>query len=224
VPNISPDPEAGIGAWSELQFVNAMLKGVGRNNEHLYPAVPYTSYQRMALDDVRDLYAFSRTLPPDATASRPHELPLPFRFRRLLGVWKLLFLDGKPFVPDPAKEAVYHRGAYLIEGPAHCAECHSARNVLGGITPSERFAGGAAPDGKGWVPNLTPHANALATWSVTDMAFFLKTGLAPDGSSVGSSMSEVIRNTSRLTPDDRRAMAVYLKALPPRPGRKPATK
>jgi mono/diheme cytochrome c family protein len=221
VPNISTGPGAGIGAWTELQFVNAMLKGVGPNNEHLYPSFPYTSYQRMSLDDVRDLYAFLRTLPPDLTPSEPHQLPLLFSFRRILGAWKLLFLDGKQFTPDPARGIEYNRGAYLVEGPGHCAECHSARNFLGGIKSSERFAGGANPEGKGWVPNITPHVNALGKWSAKDIEFFLETGIAPDSSAVGSGMSDVIRNISKLPPDDRRAMAAYLKTLPPRQVSKP---
>jgi mono/diheme cytochrome c family protein len=221
-PNISPDPKAGIGAWSEADFANAMLRGVGRNGEHLYPSFPYTSYQRMRLDDVRDLYAFLKTLPPDATPSAPHQLPFPFTVRRLVGAWKLLFLDGRTFAPDASKDAVHNRGGYLVEGPGHCAECHSGRNVLGAIDPERRFAGGTDLEGKGgWVPNITPHADGLAGWSVQDMTFFLETGLTPEGASVADSMAEVIRNTSKLAPPDRQAMATYLKALPPRPGKKP---
>jgi len=225
VPNISPDANAGIGAWTELEFANAMLRGVGRNHEHLYPSFPYTSYQRMSLGDVRDLYAFLRTLPPDATPSAPHELPFPFNVRAGLGVWKLLFVDGKPFAPDPAKDAVHNRGAYLIEGPGHCAECHSGRNVLGGIEPERRFAGGADPEGKGgWVPNITPHADGLAAWSAADFELFLQTGLTPDGYSVAGGMADVIANTAKLSPADRSAMAVYLKALPARAGKAPPRK
>ena len=223
VPNISSDTKAGIGAWTEAQFATAMLKGVGRDGEHLYPAFPYTSYQRMALDDVRDLYAFMKTLPPATTPSEPHQLPFPFTIRRGLGLWKLLFLDGQPFVPDQSKDAAANRGAYLVEGPGHCAECHSGRNILGGINGSQRFAGGADLEGKGgWVPNITPHADGLADWSVKDFEFFLQSGQTPVGASVEGSMADVIRNTSKLTPDDRHAMSVYLKALPPRPGKKPA--
>ena len=224
VPNISSDPTYGIGSWTELQFANAILKGVGRNNEHLFPALPYVSYQRMSLDDVRDLYAFLKTVPRDSKPSEPHEVPFPFNVRRILGGWKLLFLDGKPFAPDRTKDAVYNRGAYLVEGPGHCAECHSARNLLGGIKPSERFAGGADPEGKGWVPNITPHANGLAEWSATDLEFMLQTGLTPAGASAGSNMAAVIRSISKLTAEDRHAIAVYLNALPPRPGSKPAKK
>lgn len=222
VPNISPDAKAGIGAWNELQFANAMLKGVGRNGEHLYPSFPYTSYQRMSLDDVRDLFAYLRSLPSVATPSEPHRLPFPFNIRESLGLWKLLFVDGKPFTPDPARDAAYNRGAYLVEGPGHCAECHSSRNLLGGIKPATRFAGGADPEGKGgWMPNITPHADGLSEWSAKDMEFFLETGLTPDGYSVASSMADVITNTSKLSPADRAAMAAYLKALPPHPGKKP---
>jgi mono/diheme cytochrome c family protein len=220
VPNISSDPKAGIGAWTELQFANAMLKGVGRDNQHLYPSFPYTSYQRMSLDDVRDLYAFLKTVPADATPSQPHQLPFPFNVRRTLGVWKLLFVDGKPFTPDPARDVAYNRGAYLVEGPGHCAECHSGRNILGGINASQRFAGGADLEGEGWVPNITPHPNGLPDWSDKDMEFLLETGFTPDGFAVTSTMSDVIRSTSQLSADDRRSMAVYLRALPPREGTK----
>jgi mono/diheme cytochrome c family protein len=222
VPNISSDPKAGIGSWTELQFANAVLKGVGRNNEHLYPSFPYTSYQRMSLDDVRDLYAFLKTVPPETTPSEPHSLPFPFNIRRSIGVWKLLFFEGKPFVADPARDSGYNRGTYLVEGPGHCAECHSARNILGGIKQSERFAGGADLEGQGWVPNITPHSNGLPDWSVADVEFLLETGLMPNSSPVGSSMASIIRGTSKLTTDDRHAIAVYLHALPPRPGSKPA--
>jgi mono/diheme cytochrome c family protein len=222
-PNISPDPDTGIGSWSEANFADAMLEGTGPGGQHLYPSFPYTSYQRMSLDDVRDLYAFLRSVPPVSKPSEAHQLRFPFNLRWGIGAWKLLFLDGKRFVPDPAKDATYNRGAYLIEGPGHCAECHSARNVFGAIKSSSRFAGGPALEGKGWVPNITPHADGLASWSTQDMEYFLETGLTPDGYAVGDSMAEVIANTSKLSADDRRAMAVYLKALPPVAGKKPAT-
>jgi mono/diheme cytochrome c family protein len=221
VPNISPDPQTGIGAWSELRFANAMLKGVGPNNQHLYPSFPYTSYQRMSVDDVRDLHAFLKSLPPVKTPSEAHQLPFPFNIRWGIGAWKLLFLDGLPFKPDATKDAAFNRGAYLVEGPGHCAECHSTRNVLGAVKPSSRFAGGPDLEGKGWVPNITPHADGLAAWSAQDMEFFLQTGLTPDGYAVGESMADVILNTAKLTTDDRRAMATYLKALPPLAGKKP---
>lgn len=224
VPNISPDPKAGIGAWPEEAFVNAMKEGVGIKGEHLYPAFPYTSYQRMALDDVRDLYAFMKTLPPDATPSQPHLLPFPFNVRRGLGLWKLIYVDGKAFTPDPGKSAVLNRGAYLVEGPGHCAECHSPRNAIGGIIPDKRFAGGVDAEGKGWVPNITQHADGIAKWSDKDIAYLLQSGLTPENDAVGSSMADVIANTSKLSDADRAAMAAFLKSLPPRPGKRPSKK
>lgn len=220
VPNISPDATYGIGAWSEEAFVNAVLRGLGRNGEHLYPAFPYTSYQRMALDDVRDLYAFLKTLPAEVRPSEPHQVPFPFNVRRGLGLWKLLYLDGKPFAADPSKSAEVNRGAYLVEGPGHCAECHSPRDLLGGIVAARRFAGGPDAEGKGWVPNITPHTDGIATWSGDDIAYLLRSGLTPDSDSVGSTMADVVRHTAKLSDADRAAIAAYLKTLPPRPGRK----
>lgn len=222
VPNISSDSKAGIGGWSDLQFVNAMTRGVGRNGEHLYPAFPYTSYERMSSTDLRDLFAYLKTTPAVATPAPPHKVGFPFNIRRTLGGWKLLFFDTKPFTMDATKTPEWNRGAYLVEGPGHCAECHSRRNVLGGIAADGRFAGGPDPEGKGFIPNITSHADGLAKWSQKDIEYLLETGFTPDSDSVGSSMADVIENTSRLSPEDRRAMAVYLKSLPARPGKRPA--
>lgn len=220
-PNISPDRQHGIGAWTEVEFANAMLRGIGRGGEHLYPAFPYTSYQRMALVDVRDLFAFIMTLPHDDTPSASHEVPFPFNVRRGLGLWKLLYLDGRTFVPDPTRDAQLNRGAYLVEGPGHCAECHSPRDILGGIAADRRFAGGPDPEGKGWVPNITPHEDGNASWSANDIAYLLESGFTPDFDSVGSSMADVVANTGKISAEDRMAMAAYLKSLPPRPGPRP---
>jgi mono/diheme cytochrome c family protein len=226
VPNISPDPQDGIGNWSEANFVAALWKGTSEHGSNLYPALPYTSYQYMQLDDVRDLFAYLKTLPPVSGKIRRHDLAFPFNERRLLGVWKLLFLHGGPFVPDPSKSAQWNRGAYLVNGPGHCAECHSPRNALGGIVDSERFAGGPAADGKGWVPNITPaglrHQNPA--WSEKDIASFLGDGMTASGDFAGGSMADVIRNTSLLSPGDRAAIATYIAALPPTQGPTPPPK
>ena len=178
-PNISPDRDHGIGQWSELTFVNALLRGVGKDGEHLYPALPYTSYHNISVADARDVFAYIGTLPGVEEPSRRHDVPFPFSIRRALGGWKFLFFDDKPFTPDPSKSPQWNRGAYLVEGPGHCAECHSPRNVLGAIKPAERFAGGPEPEGKGWVPNITPHADGISAWSEADIAEFLKSGLTP---------------------------------------------
>jgi mono/diheme cytochrome c family protein len=213
VPNISPDPNDGIGRWSEADFVTAVLKGTSPAGFHYYPAFPYASYERARTEDVRDLFAYLKTLAPVPGKARDHQLAFPFNIRRNVGVWKFLFMDGKPFAPDPSRPAQWNRGAYLVNGLGHCAECHSPRNFLGGIVSAQRFAGGPNPEGEGWVPNITQ--KGLDEWSAKDVAYFLETGQMPDGDSAGGSMARVIKNTSQLSPQDRAAMAEYLKSLPP---------
>jgi mono/diheme cytochrome c family protein len=224
VPNISPDPADGIGRWTEAQFVTAVTKGTSPTGTHYFPVFPYTTYQHAKVEDVRDLFAYLKTLPQVTGKVRDHDVPFPFNIRRNIGIWKWLFMDGKPFMPDPARSAQWNRGAYLVNSLGHCAECHSPRNFLGGIIASQRFAGGPNPEGKGWVPNITQ--KGLADWSEKDLAYFLETGQTPDGDSVGGSMVAVIRNTSQLSPEDRAAIADYVKSLPPvdgppRPPKKP---
>jgi mono/diheme cytochrome c family protein len=226
VPNISPDPKDGIGRWSEADFVSAMWDGTTPGGHHLYPAFPYTSFRHMTLTDLRDLFAYLKTLPPVSGKVRGPDLAFPFNIRRGLGIWKLLFLRGGPFVADPSKSAQYNRGAYLVNGPGHCAECHSPRNFLGAIIDSERFAGGPTPDGKDWVPNITPAGlqhgdNAQSPWSQSDIASFLSDGQTPSGDFAGGAMAEVIRNTSQLGKEDRTAIAAYIAALPSRQGPAP---
>lgn len=223
VPNISPDPTAGIGRWSEADFVTALLKGTSPKREHYFPAFPYTSYQKMTSADARDLFAYIKTLPQVTSKAPDHEVGFPFDLRRNLGVWKWLFLDGKPFVADGSKSPQWNRGAYLVNALGHCAECHSPRNALGGIEEKQRFAGGPNPEGQGWVPNITQ--SGLKDWSEKDIAYFLKTGETPEGDTAGGSMAPVIRNTTQLGDDDRAAMATYLKSLPavegpPKPAKK----
>ena len=192
------------------------------NGAHYYPAFPYGSYQLAKVEDVRDLFAYLKTLPAVSGNAPDHELPFPFSIRRAVGVWKLLFLDGKPFTPDAARSAEWNRGAYLVNGWGHCAECHSPRNALGGIVSAQRFAGGPNPEGQGFVPNITQ--KGLADWSEKDIGYFLETGMTPGYDTAGGSMARVIRNTAKLSAEDRAAMAVYLKSLPavdgpPRPPR-----
>jgi mono/diheme cytochrome c family protein len=213
VPNISPDPADGIGRWSEADFVTAVLKGTSPAGTHYFPAFPYASYQHARVEDIRDLFAYLKTLAPVSGKVRDHDVPFPFSIRRNVGIWKFLFLDGKPFVADAAHSAAWNRGAYLVNSLGHCAECHSPRNFLGGIISAQRFAGGPNPEGEGWVPNITQ--KGLADWSVKDFSYFLETGQTPDGDSAGGSMVRVIKNTSELSPADRDGIAEYLKSLPP---------
>ena len=217
-PNISPDPSQGIGKWAEADFVTAMIKGTSPDGRHYFPAFPYTSYQRIGTGDLRDLFAYLKTLPAVQDKSKPHDVPFPFNIRRTLGGWKFLFLDGKPFEGDPTKDAVWNRGAYLVNGPGHCAECHSPRNVLGGIIASQRFAGGPAPDGDGFVPNITQKGLSMSHDQVVKL---LETGETPDGDTVGGEMGKVVANTAKLSAEDRAAIATYIKSLPPIDGPKP---
>jgi len=223
VPNISSDPDAGIGRWSEADFLTALLKGTSPQGEHYFPAFPYTSYQKMTPGDARDLFAYLKTLAPVTAKAPGHAIGFPFNIRRNLGIWKLLFLGGRPFTPDSGQSAQWNRGAYLVNALGHCAECHSPRNALGGINAAQRFAGGPEPEGKGWVPNITQ--KGLKDWNEKDIAYFLETGETPDGDTAGGSMTRVIRNTSQLSAEDRAAIATYLKSLPavegpPKPARK----
>ena len=212
VPNISPHPADGIGAWTEAAFVTALVKGTSPDGRHYYPSLPYTSYQRMDIGDVRDLFAYIKTLPPVQGGRRGHELRFPFNIRRGVGLWKLLDLDGEPFRPDPAKPESWNRGAYLVTGPAHCGECHTPRNLIGGPIKSLAFAGGPNPDGEGWIPNITQ--KPLKDWSENNFSELLDTGRTENGESVSGAMAEVVKNTARLSPQDRAAMATYLKSLP----------
>jgi mono/diheme cytochrome c family protein len=226
VPNISPDPNDGIGRWTEADFVTAVQKGTSPTGVHYFPAFPYTSYQHAKLEDVRDLFAYLKTLAPVSGKVRDHDMRFPFSIRRNVGVWKFLFMDGKPFVADAARSAQWNRGAYLVNSLGHCVECHSPRNFLGGIVAAQRFAGGPDPEGEGWVPNITQ--KGLAEWSAKDIEYFLETGQMPDGDSAGGSMARVIKNTSQLSPEDRAGIADYIKSLPPVDGppkpKKKATK
>src|SRR5467141_2225410 len=212
-PNISPDPVDGIGRWTEAEFVNAVTKGISPTGFHYFPAFPYTSYQHARVEDVRDLFAYLKTLPVVSGKVRDHDVPFPFNVRRNIGIWKLLFMDGKPFTPDAARSRQWNRGAYLVNSLGHCEECHSPRNFLGGIVAAQRFAGGPNPEGEGWVPNITQ--KGLGEWSAKDIAYFLETGQTPDGDTAGGAMVRVIKNTSQLTPEDRAAIAEYVKSLPP---------
>jgi mono/diheme cytochrome c family protein len=216
VPNISPDKETGIGTWTTLDFVNSMKRGVGPGGTHLYPAFPYASYQRMTYEDLIDLKAYLDTLPAVRNEVPPHQLTFPYNIRRAVGLWQLLFVDGKSFTPDPQKNDELNRGAYLVQGPGHCGECHTTRNFLGATIPSMAFAGARNPEGKGRIPNITPSHEGIGGWSEDEIVEFLTTGSTPEFDVVGGLMAPVQENLAKLTPQDRAAIAAYLKSLPPR--------
>ncbi len=208
-PNISPSPQ-GIGDWTDAEVVQAVMRGVSPEGAHYYPAFPYTAYNKAEVQDVADLVAFLRTLPPSDAESRPNEVGFPFSIRRLLGGWKLMFLSEDwvlrgDLTPEQA------RGRYLVEALGHCSECHTPRNALGGLD-RERWLGGAPnPAGEGRIPNITPGG---LSWSEGEIAAYLATGFTPEFDVAGGLMAEVIRNTSQLPDRDRAAIAAYLKAVP----------
>lgn len=223
MPNISPDKNTGIGNWTLAQFDRALREGVGPggmlpDGRNLYPAFPYTSYQRLSGEDVRDLYAYVMTLKPVSNPVPVHELKFPFNLRRGVGVWRLAFLDGKRAeerpVPEGVDAAQYKRGKYLVEGAGHCAECHSPRGVMGNVVASQRYAGGPNPEGTGYFPNITPDETGIGFWSAASMTNYLHTGVSPIGRAADGDMAQVIENTSRLPFKDIQAMALYLKHVP----------
>ena len=214
-PNISPDPDNGIGKWSGADFANAMMRGVSPSGQHYYPAFPFTSYARMKPGDVADLWAYIKTLPAVARANVPHELSFPFSVRRGLGLWKLLYLSPDPVVAIDETDEKLVRGRYLVEGPGHCGECHTPRSLIGGLDKARWLGGGPAPEGDGKIPNITPDASGIGSWSAEDIAYSMESGFTPEFDSLGGSMADVQRNIARLTAEDRQAIAAYLKAAPP---------
>jgi mono/diheme cytochrome c family protein len=215
-PNITPDPETGIGGWSEADFVRAMREGVAPDGSAYYPAFPYTSYTRMSDEDLKALWAYLGTVAPVRQPSKPHDLSFPFNLRWGMRLWQWAFFEPERFVPDPAKDATWNRGAYLVQGPGHCAECHTPRTFYGVLEEDRAFAG--AQLGKEKVPNITSDPEAgLGKWSASDISTVLKLGMLPDGDFVGSEMAKVVNNaTSKLPDADVAAIVAYVKSLPPR--------
>jgi mono/diheme cytochrome c family protein len=213
-PNITPHPQAGIGRWSEQDFIRAMRQGRRPDGAHYFPAFPYPSFTQMVDQDMRDLWAYLRGLPQDSRPNRPHDLRFPFGWRWLVWGWKLLFFSPGPFRPDPARGAALNRGAYLTHALGHCGECHTPRNFLGGPNKGRQLAGGKLPEGR--APNLTP--TGLKKWDDAQLKGLLRTGATPEGDTVSDAMYEVVRNTtSQLTPPDLDALVAYLRSLPPLP-------
>ena len=195
--------------------MRAMRQGERPDGAHYFPAFPYPSFTKIRDSDLRDLWAFLRTLPPSSRANQQHDLRFPFGWRLLVAPWKWLFFVTGPFVEDNQRTRVVNRGAYLVEALGHCGECHTPRNVVGGAKRDRFLAGVKGPDNKG-VPNLTP--TRLKKWSDVQLREFLVTGMTPDGEAAVEAMDEVIRNTtSKLTADDLAALIAYLRALPPLP-------
>jgi mono/diheme cytochrome c family protein len=215
--NITPDTETGIGSWSETDFINAMTKGMGPDGKHYYPVFPYTSFTRMTRQDLLDLRAYLLSIPPVRKANPPNPLRFPFSWRGCLAAWKWLYFQPGAFRTDAAQSAQWNRGAYLVNALAHCGECHTPRILMGGPKTSMRFAGAVdGPEGE-LAPNLTPHeATGIGDWSLTDVVWYLQTGLKPDGDDTQGLMSEMIEHGFQHVPEaDLQAIAVYIRSLEP---------
>ncbi len=209
-PNISPS-EQGIGGWSVADLGNALMAGVSPEGQHLYPALPYASYAKMQPQDVADIHAYLQTLPPSDASSQPHDLGFPFNIRRMLGFWKLMFLNTDWVLQgDLTPEET--RGRHIVEALAHCGECHTPRTALGGMDTGRWLAGAPNPSGEGTIPNITP---AKLTWSTGEIVTYLTTGFTPDFDSVGGHMAHVVENMAKLPDADRKAVAAYLAKVPP---------
>lgn len=209
-PNISPDPVKGIGGWTLPQFARALQQGVSPKGAHYYPALPYTAYAKMTPQDVANLKGFMDRLPSDATPSLPHDIGFPFNIRRSLGLWKFLYAD-QPYVITADLTAQQERGRYIAEALAHCGECHTPRDALGGLDRSKWLAGAASADGKGRVPSI-----AGLDWSDAELMTYFTTGFTPDYDSVGGHMAHVVDNMGKLPESDRAALIAYLRAVPAR--------
>lgn len=210
-PNISPHPVHGVGGWSDAELVTAIMHGVSPDGAHYYPAFPYAAYGRAEPEDILSLIAYLRTLPESDVPSQPHEVGFPFNIRRGLGLWKRLFVP-EGWVVDAARTPEAARGRYLAEALAHCGECHTPRNVLGGLDTDRWLAGGPNPAGEGRIPNITPGG---LDWSESDIVAYLTTGFTPEYDTAGGEMVAVIENLSQLPEADRQAIAAYLKAVSP---------
>ena len=215
--NITPDLETGIGAWSDEDFLRAMTLGVDPSGVQYFPVFPYTSFTRMTRQDVLDLKAYLFSITPIAQANRALELQAPFGWRFGVRVWKWLYFQPGTLQPDPDQSPQWNRGAYLAQALGHCGECHTPRNLMGGLQKGMLHAGAVdGPDGE-LAPNITPdEATGIGSWSTADLIWFLQMGLKPDGDDTQGLMSELIETGySNLTEDDLEAIAVYIRSLPP---------
>lgn len=215
-PNITFDKQAGIGAWSEEDFHRAMRDGVGAHGEFLYPVFPYNAFSGMTDQDISDLYAYLRAAPTSAQPSKVNSVKFPFNMRPLLGFWRVLYFHKGPLQPVAGQSAEWNRGRYLAEAVAHCGECHTPRNALGGLDNSRAYAGEPHGPDKQKTPNITP-GGKIGSWSVEDIAELLDSGMTPDGDYMGGEMATVVDGTAKLSTADKHAIAVYVKSLASHP-------
>jgi mono/diheme cytochrome c family protein len=208
-PNISSDPEQGIGGWSIATFAHALQDGVTPEGEHEYPAMPYVAYAKMEPQDLVNLKAYVDSLPASATPNKDHELSFPFNIRRTLGIWKLVS-GNTDYVLQGDMTPEVTRGRYIAEALAHCGECHTPRNELGGLKRTSWLSGSVIDDGRAKVPNITP---AKLDWSDADIFTYLTTGATPEFDFAGGAMAHVVENMGHLPQGDVKAIVAYLKAV-----------
>ena len=216
-PNITPDRETGIGNWTDDQFLRALRQGVRPDGANYFPVFPYASFTGITDEDALAIKAYLFSRPPVHQSNRRHDVAFPFSWRFLQTGWKLLFFTQGPFRAAPQQDGTVNRGAYLVTSLAHCGECHTPRNPLGGLRSSRALSGTKdGPDGKP-VPNITPDgATGIGKWDRSDIATVLKTGLTPEESKVKGAMREAVEDGLKyLTDSDRDAIAAYLLSRPP---------
>lgn len=211
-PNITPDPETGIGSWSDDAFDAAVRKGLRRNGSRLYPAMPYTAYTKMSRDDVLAIRAYLDTVTPVRNAVVANTLPFPFNIRTSLRVWNALYFKQGNYEPDTRKSAEWNRGAFLVDGPAHCGACHTPKTFLGGDKTDQYLRGGFL---QGWsAPDITNDARVgVGSWSAEDLVAYLKSGHNRVSAATGPMAEVVSLSTEHMTDPDLKAIATYLKSL-----------
>jgi mono/diheme cytochrome c family protein len=211
--NITPDRDTGIGSWTDEQFDNAVRKGIRPNGQRLYPAMPFPNYTKMSRDDVMAMRAYLNTVAPVNNDVNRSTLPFPLNIRAGMYAWDALFFSPGEYRPDPDKSKEWNRGAYLVNGPAHCGACHTPKNVLGADKDSEFLHGSRL---QSWfAPNITnDNVKGLGNWSVDDIVAFLKTGHNRISAATGPMAEEVEHASSKMTDDDLKAIATYLKSQP----------
>ncbi|MGY3041056.1 mono/diheme cytochrome c family protein [Rhodanobacter sp. TND4EL1] len=216
-PNITPDPETGIGQWSFDDFWQALHLGKGRRGELLYPVFSYTSFTKVTRDDALAIFAYLKSLPPVHRPASELGLAFPYNVRSSLLAWRALYFKPAVFKTDSAKSAEWNRGAYLVQGLGHCNECHTTRDSLGGIKKDRHLTGGQIPAMNWYAPDLsTQDGGGLAGWSTKDIVDLLKTGQSAKGAAYGP-MADVVRlSTQHMTDADLQSVAIYLQSLPPR--------
>jgi mono/diheme cytochrome c family protein len=212
-PNITPDVDTGIGAWTDDDFVSALWDGVSPDGEHYFPAFPFTAYSGVSKDDLLAIKTYLFDLEPVSKKNPDHDLAWYMSSRLAAGAWKKLNFEPARFVADTGQSEQWNRGAYLVRHLGHCGECHTPRSTTGVLQPGREMAGTLLGEEK--IPNISPHpSDGIGRWSASDIEYFLDIGMLPDGDFAGSSMVGVIEdNTSKLTREDRLAIADYLKSL-----------